>query len=311
MIERAPLSDERLQDYLDGRLSPAAAAAVAEYLRTHPEKGAEVQRLREQDTLLSAIGADVLEEPVPERLLQIVRAPAAKPSPQTAEPPPRGTNARGRFGSLALVASLVGMFLAGGWSGWASYRYFNPEPSFDELALSNAARAYQLYGTEASLPAEFGPDRVADLSAWISRNFNRTIDPPDISELGYQFLGGRIFPGAGGKSCMYLFQNDNDERVALVFWGRSNTSKAAGTLSKALDGLQSRSWAAGDVGYALVGDGALSGIDDMVDAIRAFYDGLIGSDGAPLEVPAPTGPSQPQPTAIEPELSPIAVFDFS
>jgi len=309
MNERAPLSDERLQEYLDGRLSPADAAAVAEYLWIHPEKGAEVQRLREQDTLLSAIGADVLEEPVPERLLQIVRSPSRNQDSQPSSSPPSVAPARGRFSrfsNLALAASLVGMFLAGGWSGWAGYQYLNPWPSLDEMALSDAARAYQLYGADSSFPAEFGPDRAADLSAWISRNFNRAIDPPDISGLGFQFVGGRIFPGVGGKSCMYLFQNGNGQKVALVFWGRRETATGGRTLSGALEGLQSRSWAVGDLGYALVGDGELTGIDDMVQAIQAFYQNLVTPESPPpVEVPAPADSTKPQPTSIEPELGPV------
>jgi anti-sigma factor RsiW len=295
MNDRAYLDDERLQEYLDGRMNPDEAALVTAYLVANPERAAELERARHLDALLVGVGAEVLEEPIPERLLQIVRQGVSPPTEQQPAPEQLVATVREvavaevraahrRVGQrFAMAAMAAGLFLGGTLVGWQGYQFSNPLPGFDEMALSDAARAYALYGVEQNYPVEFGPDRLTDLSAWVGRTFKRTIDPPDVSAMGYQFVGGRILPGLQGSSCMYLFQNDAGQRVALVFWGRGEKSTLSATMPGSLPGLQSLSWNSDDLGYALLGEEGISGLDELTDAIKSFYHGS----------PSPTEPADP------------------
>jgi anti-sigma factor RsiW len=66
-------SDEQIQDYVDGRLGGRDLAAIAAYLLAHPGLAAEVETLRRQNEALKRIGEEILDEPVPERLRDVIR----------------------------------------------------------------------------------------------------------------------------------------------------------------------------------------------------------------------------------------------
>jgi anti-sigma factor RsiW len=73
MAEGDVLASEGIQRYIDGRLGERDRAVVAAYLRTHPAAAAEVEALRRQSEVLRQIGQDILSEPVPERLREVLR----------------------------------------------------------------------------------------------------------------------------------------------------------------------------------------------------------------------------------------------
>lgn len=62
-----------LQDYLDGRLSAKRLVEVEAFLKRNPESAAEVVALRAQSMALRRLGAEILDEPVPDRLMDLVR----------------------------------------------------------------------------------------------------------------------------------------------------------------------------------------------------------------------------------------------
>jgi anti-sigma factor RsiW len=67
------VSDDEVQEYIDGRLSPARRKEVEAYLAMRPERGAEVQSLLRQQEALRRLGEDILNEPVPNRFQEILR----------------------------------------------------------------------------------------------------------------------------------------------------------------------------------------------------------------------------------------------
>lgn len=70
-----PVTDLELDALVDGRLSEQRRAEVEAWLREHPARAAEVERLRELNEALRGLGARVLDEPIPERLRAMLRPP--------------------------------------------------------------------------------------------------------------------------------------------------------------------------------------------------------------------------------------------
>ncbi|HLY52561.1 MAG TPA: zf-HC2 domain-containing protein, partial [Steroidobacteraceae bacterium] len=68
------ITDERLTAYIDGELDPAARADVEAALRQDPELAARAERHRKLRSQLASAYAAELEEPVPERLLAVLRS---------------------------------------------------------------------------------------------------------------------------------------------------------------------------------------------------------------------------------------------
>lgn len=67
------ISKQMLEDFIIGRLDDQRETKVRAYLRDHPDKAKEFEKLKLQNLMLRELGADVLKEPVPERLKQVLR----------------------------------------------------------------------------------------------------------------------------------------------------------------------------------------------------------------------------------------------
>jgi anti-sigma factor RsiW len=73
MSDRFEPTEETIQDYVDGRLNSADEARVEAYLIEHPEVAATVDRNRKTGQALRRLGAQVLDEPVPARLKDVLK----------------------------------------------------------------------------------------------------------------------------------------------------------------------------------------------------------------------------------------------
>ncbi|WP_439815607.1 anti-sigma factor family protein [Zavarzinia sp. CC-PAN008] len=73
MAADGPIDEDDVQDYIEGRADPARASAIKAWLARDPQRRQEVEALVAQRDALRAIGAGVLDEPVPARLLDILR----------------------------------------------------------------------------------------------------------------------------------------------------------------------------------------------------------------------------------------------
>lgn len=67
------VSEDEIQEYIDGRLNPMRRREVEAYLSTRPGRAAEVQALLRQQDALRRLGEEILNEPVPDRLQEILR----------------------------------------------------------------------------------------------------------------------------------------------------------------------------------------------------------------------------------------------
>ncbi len=67
------VSEEDIQEYIDGRASPALRAQVDAFLAANPKRKAEVQALLRQQEALRRLGTEILAEPIPDRLQEILR----------------------------------------------------------------------------------------------------------------------------------------------------------------------------------------------------------------------------------------------
>src|SRR3546814_6128986 len=62
------VTEEDIQEYIDGRASPALRADVETFLAVRTHRKAEVQALIRQQEALRRLGTEILAEPLPERL---------------------------------------------------------------------------------------------------------------------------------------------------------------------------------------------------------------------------------------------------
>lgn len=119
---------EQLMAYADGELDPLQTQQVERLLQGDPEARAVVERFRRTRAHLAPGLDPLLDEPVPQRLIDAIRqhpgAPVAAATPATALPVARAAaNDRWYWPSLATAASValvVGLVAGQWWGGGAS-----------------------------------------------------------------------------------------------------------------------------------------------------------------------------------------------
>ena len=67
------VTEEDIQEYIDGRLSLFRRKEVEAHLALRPDRAAEVQSLLRQQEALRRLGEDILNEPIPDRFQDILR----------------------------------------------------------------------------------------------------------------------------------------------------------------------------------------------------------------------------------------------
>src|SRR4051812_28792164 len=112
-------SDEALVAYLDGELDPPDRRHVEAWLDADPAVRDRLSALAQSADLVRSAYADIINEPVPERLLAAARGESAAPHPVAsaeivALPPRRAAGPRPdrrRFIGLAAAAALFGLMI--------------------------------------------------------------------------------------------------------------------------------------------------------------------------------------------------------
>ncbi|MGC2857772.1 anti-sigma factor family protein [Novispirillum sp. DQ9] len=96
-----PITDDDIEALLSGSLPPRRRRVVEDHLAGNPDLRARVNALRADQEALRALGADLLDEPIPERFLRLLSAeeaadaageddgPSGDAALQRADAPPR------------------------------------------------------------------------------------------------------------------------------------------------------------------------------------------------------------------------------
>lgn len=262
MARRDELAADRIQYYVDGRLSERDQAAVAAYLLAHPDIATEVELLRRQSEILRGIGQEILDEPVPERLRAILRKPEA-------------AAVRRRAPSFLHAAAAVLVFCAGSALGWYANNVVQPRLSAEDALLANMTHAYDFYGA-GGYPVDFPPDRAEEFTSWIDKSFERDVRPPDLDELGYTYRGGRLIPATGTRLGLFQFERPEDARLTVFFWTTAAPPQQVRALS-ADDAVAARFWSGDGLNLAVISEKANRDLENAADAIFSFYQQSAGS----------------------------------
>jgi len=231
-----------LHGYADGRLDPAAMAAVEAWLGTHPDAAAEIARWRRQNGEIRALLDAVAAEPVPPRL--DVHAIA------------RGmTDRRRQYFGIAAAAMLL--IAIGAGAGWAGRTLTWSEPPASARLMAGALAAHALYAHQSQHPVEVAGDNPAKLAAWLSAGIGREIVAPNLTAQGFALVGGRLLPppaeSGTGPAAQLMYQNATAARVTLYITAApARPGKASASESQG--GVEAYYWADKAITCTVVGD---------------------------------------------------------
>src|SRR5207253_311278 len=204
-------SDDTLVAYLDGELDSAERQHVEAWLAADDAARDRLAGLAQSATLVRSAYADIVNEPVPARLIAAARG---ETSPHEAEilvlkrsGRPIVTMPAGRWGiGIAAAAGLFGLVLGGAGSYLATGGLNSANPAAEQrLAaaaahstwLDNAAGYYKLVvsaGDSMLIDVPAGGDTGEALQK-ISQNLPQQVRLPDSKPWGLNFRGPRLAVG--------------------------------------------------------------------------------------------------------------------
>jgi anti-sigma factor RsiW len=225
--------EAQLHAYVDELLAPAERAEVERYLAEHPEEQARIASYQRQRALLRKAFEGVLDEPVPQRIgvghLGAPHHPALRAAAVAA---------------WVVFGALLGWLVRGEYSG-------GMELAAEKELVQRARMAHVVYSAEGRRAVEVAASQQDDMIRWLSKRMNAAVRVPNLTEFGFQALGGRLLPGSDGPACQIMYQDaagkrltiylaradgaarpirfGDDDRVHVVFW-------SDGTLAFAVSG---------------------------------------------------------------------------
>jgi anti-sigma factor RsiW len=249
------IDEDDFQAFVDGQLPPERRRAVMAYLAARPEESARMgdyRRLSEETHLLYD---EVLYEPLPARLrVENYRGHSAWWGR------PLRWLGLAELSLPARAAAIAVLLLAGAGGGWTLGLHFiqpdaePPAVSFTRLA----ANAHVLYASDLQHPVEFGADQQESLLLWLSERLGDAVHAPNLQDLGFTLVGGRLLPAAGLPAAQLMYENPDAQRITLYIrgnWASAPGAAQDGTFTFASEGgVSSVYWREGPFAYALLGE---------------------------------------------------------
>ena len=235
------VTEAELHAYFDGELAPERRHAVVAYLAAHPEDADRLESYRGQDMLIRRAFRSLAERPLPPRLVQGLLQ---------AEAPPR----RRWWWAAASAAAAVVLFVAGATSGWYGRDLLAPADPPAPTLLADATAAHLTYTAEVRHAVEVPASEQDHLATWLGRRLDVPLRVPDLTDRGYELVGGRLLPAVGGRSAAQLMYEDGGgQRLTLYMRAAPGDERTAFRFAQ--EGkLSALYWEDGKVAWVLLGE---------------------------------------------------------
>ena len=250
----APITEEEVQAYVDGRLEPSRRIEVERHLASHPDETRRVGSwIAQKDALRAAFAATAVEPVPPElNLGHLLEARLSR---------------RSSFWQVA--AAVVLALGVGGAAGW--YAGVERSPDRTHLAVSlleqEALASHSVYAVERRHPVEVPADQSAHLAQWLSNRLQRPVAAPDLAAEGYRLLGGRLLATEhAGAAALFMYEDDKGKRLSVVMRPMAPDLSARHTDSS--NGpVNLCAWIDRGIGYAVVASAPDATLDEIARQI--------------------------------------------
>ena len=236
-MSRRGFTEQDIHLAIDGELPDEDRAALELWLEANPEMKARHARFIADRGLVQAALAPVADEPVPQRF-QAMLADERRPARPWAS-----------WRQMAAAAAILAVGLAG---GYGLGRLPQPNAEHDRAFADNAIRAHVMYAAEKLHVVEVKADQREHLLGWLSKRVGVQLIAPDLSEQGYELIGGRLLPDAGKAAAQFMYENAAGERVSLYVTREKNRAET-GFRSLVEGDTRAFYWMDEDYGCAVTG----------------------------------------------------------
>jgi anti-sigma factor RsiW len=155
------------------------------------------------------------------------------------------------------AASIAVLVLASGIGGWMlSDRYGQPEPEAPAFTFTQQAlNAHLEYSSHAQHRVEFDAEQENRFLLWLSERLGQPVQAPNLADLGFTLVGGRLLPAAGQAAAQLTYENPDAQRITLDIRRSPSGAAHEGTVNFTHQGdLSTVYWVDGPLAYALGGE---------------------------------------------------------
>jgi anti-sigma factor RsiW len=253
-MSEAPITESELQAYADGRLAPQRRLAVEAWLAARPEEAERIADYRKLAQTLRDAYDPVFAEAIPRRFF----------------------GAKKQWRRYALAAGwMVAGVLIGAVAGWELRdAHQTPVAAADVGAVMarRAAIAHATYSPEVRHPVEVGADQEAHLVAWLSKRLGAPLRAPQLEEVGYGLVGGRLLPGDNGPVAHLMYQTQKGARITLYVRTEATGNRETAFRYAEEGRVRVFYWVDRKLGYAL--SSADIGKDELFKVANTVYQQL-------------------------------------
>ncbi len=259
MTQKTPIGEDDLQAFLDGRLSPARMPALRAYLAEHPEVAGRLDIERQQRALLRERLSFKAGEPIPARLRVASLRERRRPS----------------ITVFTRVAAIAAWIVTGGVAGWgiAKISGMQQETMSASAAaeVKDAMAAHRVFAVETVHPVEVKAEEGAHLTQWLSKRVGRQLISPELKNLGFRLMGGRVIPSEEGVAAQFMY--DDDKEARLTIYVTASDAQDTESLYKQAGSLSSLIWIKNGLAVVVTAPLKRDRLSQICDTIRSQFDG--------------------------------------
>lgn len=250
-MSEAAITESELQAYADGRLEPERRAAVDAWLAARPEEAERIADYRKLAEALRAAYDPFFTESAPQRFMR----------------------PRARWRRYAAAAGWMALgLLVGTLAGWQLHEARPAPPPIADagsVMARRAAIAHATYSPEVRHPVEVGADQETHLVAWLSKRLGAQVRAPNLDQVGYSLVGGRLLPGDSGPVAHFMYQCSQGTRVTLYVRTEAASNRETAFRYVREGNVRVFYWVDRKMGYALSsGDISKDDLFKVADAVH-------------------------------------------
>lgn len=253
-------TDRDIHLAIDGELPEDERFAYQAWLEANPDMKAKSLRFAADNAAMAGLFSEVLDEPVPARLAAVVEGDGRK------------RRSSSPWWRMAAAAALLAAFGLGGYLLGASVPGAAPDP--DDRMAEQAIAAHLTFAGDKNRPVEVDGSNPAYLTGWLSKRTGLKLVAPDLTNNGFELLGGRLVPAGGNTAALMLYADAAGNRIS-VYVIAEGSERSKGTFTLASGGPEAIYWE--DEGYGCVIVGTLPPSQLGVVAKDAYKQLLAGA----------------------------------
>ena len=251
MTNQLPSELLDLHAYVDNQLSPDERPRVEARLEQDQDARERISDYQSLKDGLKGLFDPVAGEPIPERLIK------------------RSWRLPRTF--FAMAASLM-LVVAGSWMGWKAHDSELLPGLSKSYVIEEAATSFRVFTPDLVRPVEVGADKEKELLGWLSERLGAAVSAPQLTELGFSLLGGRLIPTDAGIGALFVYEATAGQRVVMYMCPTQAKGETTEIRIGEEDDVTVFYWFDGPFSYALAGDLERPKLEALA---KAAYEGTV------------------------------------